>query len=50
MKKSFIIPLALVGLLTASCNFLNVDDYFEDTFSEERIFANTTSSAISTVR
>ena len=38
MKKSFIIPLALVGLLTASCNFLNVDDYFEDTFSEERIF------------
>ena len=26
MKKSFIIPLALVGLLTASCNFLNVDD------------------------
>ena len=27
MKKSFIIPLALVGLLTASCNFLNVDDY-----------------------
>ena len=37
-EKSFIIPLALVGLLTASCNFLNVDDYFEDTFSEERIF------------
>ncbi len=36
MKKSFIIPLALVGLLTASCNFLNVDDYFEDTFSEEQ--------------
>lgn len=51
MKKSFIIPLALVGLLTASCNFLNVDDYFEDTFSEERIFESyTTSSAISTVR
>ena len=38
MKKSFIILLALVAGLATSCDFLNVDDYFEDTFSEERIF------------
>lgn len=38
MKKIRIISLAMVGLLTASYNFLNVDDYFEDTFSEDKIF------------
>ena len=35
MKKTFIISLALAGSLATSCDFLNVDDYFEDTFSEE---------------
>ncbi len=38
MKKTFIISLALAGSLATSCDFLNVDDYFEDTFSEEKIF------------
>ena len=38
MKKIRIITLACAGLLTASCDFLNVDDYFEDTFSEDKIF------------
>ena len=36
MKKTFIISLALAGSLATSCDFLNVDDYFEDTFSEEK--------------
>ena len=33
MKKTFIISLALAGSLATSCDFLNVDDYFEDTLS-----------------
>lgn len=38
MKKIFILSIALAGCLASSCDFLNVDDYFEDTFDENKIF------------
>lgn len=38
MKKIYIIPLVLLSCLMGACDFLNVDDYFEDTFSEDKIF------------
>ena len=38
MKKAFFISILLTSSLFASCEFLNVDDYFEDTFSEDKIF------------
>ena len=40
MKKFFIIPVVLLSVLLSACNFLNVDDYFEDTFSEDEIFTS----------
>lgn len=41
MKKNVIysILIAIVCCL-GSCNYLNVDDYFEDTFQEDSLFAN----------
>ena len=41
MKRYFILPALLVitGFF-ASCNYLNVDDYFEDTFMEDSVFSN----------
>ncbi len=32
--------IAATGLLTSSCNFLNVEDYFEDTLSIDSVFQN----------
>ena len=41
MKKYFILSvLLLVSGFFASCNYLNIDDYFEDTFQEDSIYAN----------
>lgn len=40
MKKLFILPIVLLSISFAGCNFLNVDDYFEDTFSEDDIFTS----------
>ena len=42
MRKIIFFPLLLlVGMgFLGSCNYLNVDDYFEDTFKEDSIFAN----------
>lgn len=41
MKKYFILPvLLLISGFFGSCNYLNVDDYFEDTFQEDSIYAN----------
>lgn len=41
MKKHIILPvLLLISGFFGSCNYLNVDDYFEDTFQEDSIFAN----------
>lgn len=41
MKKYILISFVccLVGLFSA-CDYLNVDDYFEDTFKEDSIFSN----------
>lgn len=30
----------MVSGFFASCNYLNIDDYFEDTFQEDSIYAN----------
>lgn len=38
MKKLFIIPIVLLSCLIGACDYLNVDEYFEDTFSEDKIF------------
>lgn len=38
MKKLYIIPIVLLSCLISACDFLNVDDYFDDTFSEKDIF------------
>ncbi|MEG0808506.1 MAG: RagB/SusD family nutrient uptake outer membrane protein, partial [Alistipes sp.] len=38
MKKLFIIPILSLSCLLGACNYLNVDEYFEDTFSEKKIF------------
>lgn len=41
MKKLIMGFLLLAGTgMLGSCNYLNVDDYFEDTFKEDSIFAN----------
>lgn len=40
MKKLYIILVVLMSVLLSACNFLNVDDYFEDTFSEDEIFTS----------
>lgn len=44
MKKIILMSMAGVALLgstlLSSCNFLDVDDYFEATFKEDSIFAN----------
>ena len=41
MKKYFYIIGSVIGIrLFASCNYLNIDDYFEDTFQEDSIYAN----------
>lgn len=41
MKKyNIILALLLLSVFFGSCNYLNVDDYFEDTFQEDSIYAN----------
>lgn len=41
MKKILIGVFMLLGVsILSSCNYLNVDDYFEDTFKQDSIFAN----------
>lgn len=41
MKKLVILPIILLlSGLFAACDYLNVDEYFEDTFKEDSIFAN----------
>lgn len=41
MKKYFILPvILLVSGFFGSCDYLNVDDYFEDTFKEDSVFSN----------
>lgn len=42
MRKILLFSLLLLTgmLFFGSCNYLNVDDYFEDTFKEDSIFAN----------
>ncbi len=41
MRKIFILPIILLmSGLFGSCDYLNVDEYFEDTFKEDSIFAN----------
>lgn len=43
MKKYILLSFVccVIGLFS-SCNYLNVDDYFEDTFQEDSIFSNKT--------
>ena len=41
MRKYIILPFfLLLSSFFGSCNYLNVDDYFEDTFQEDSIYAN----------
>lgn len=40
MKKIFIFLTVCMSVWMTSCDYLNVDDYFEDTFKEDSIFAN----------
>lgn len=41
MKKIFILPALLtVTTFFTSCNYLNVNDYFEDTFMVDSVFSN----------
>lgn len=42
MKKIALLYTVLMAGMVVSCNFLNVDDYFEDTFQEGDIFASKT--------
>lgn len=39
--KFILLSLVFMSATFSSCNFLNVDDYFVDTFNKDSIFANT---------